>query len=98
MCFHYFKIVKDYSVRYNFGCWGLTLYKSFTRPQIEYCAMLYYTPADTEQKKLTVLQKRALRICLGVMKTSPIKSLLAEADVKDLGERRQLVADKYFLY
>lgn len=32
------------------------------------------------------------------MKTTPIKSLLVEADAPDLSERRQFASDKYFLY
>ena len=75
----------------------LNLYKSLIRSQIEYGSILYLSVCHTSMSRIERLQNRALRICLGAMKTSPIESMRIEANEPPIEERRNLLADGYFL-
>ena len=57
---------------------SLTFYRSYVRSIINYGCLLYGAANQTTLKKLDILQNKALRICIGAMRSTPIGALLTE--------------------
>lgn len=58
---------------------------------------MYGAAAKTWLKKLDVIQARALRICLGMVKTMPVWALQVEAGEMPLHIRRQQLMANYWV-
>lgn len=86
------------------GCsWGadrnlmLMIYKAMIRSVFDYGCLAYGSAARSTLSKLDVVQSRALRICTGAFRTTPILSLLVEAGEVPLRLRRAKLALNYFV-
>ena len=73
----------------------LLLYKACIRPILDYGAILYRGASKTNLSILERGQNRAIRLALGAFRTSPTESLLVEANVSSLEDRRDLLSLKY---
>lgn len=65
--------------------WGaerdsITIYQALIRSTVDYGCMIYGSASESLLKKLDRIQYRALRICLGAVKTTPVNALLVEAN------------------
>ena len=63
---------------YDWGADSTTLYDSTIRSKLDYGCMVYGSVCDSHLKMLDPIQNKALRICLGAFRTSPISSLFQE--------------------
>lgn len=57
----------------------LIFYKSFIRPRLEYAGFIFSFCAKYKILALDRVQNKAIRIALGMIRTSPINSLYVEA-------------------
>lgn len=73
------------------------LYISLVRSRIDYASFLYGNSAKTHLNKLDVLQNRALRICGGFIRTTPICVMESELCLPPLYVRRHWLACRYWL-
>lgn len=76
---------------------SLLIYKSFIRSIIDYGAIFYDQSAKSHLEKIDKIQNQSLRLCLGVMRSSPIHCILAETQVTPLSHRRKILGTKYLL-
>ncbi len=66
--------------------WGATcnvllqLYRALARSNLDYGSIVYGPARPSYLKKLNAVHNQGLRICLGAFCTSPINSLLVEAN------------------
>lgn len=66
-------------------CWGadrnlmLMIYKAMIRAIFDYGCLAYGSAAKSILAKLDVVQARALKLCIGAFRTTPIPALLVEA-------------------
>ena len=67
------------------------------RSVIDYGCFFYGFVCRTLLGRLDVLQNKALRICLGVMKSTPIEALYVEANEPLLTLRRDWFSTKFVL-
>ena len=74
-----------------------TFYIAYIRAKIDYGAMIYRSAAETNLKKLEVIQNACLRLILGAWKTTPILSLQAEAHIPPLALRNYYITIKTYL-
>ena len=72
------------------------VYISFIRSKIEYGSILYDELPKTSFRKIECIQNQALRIMLGVRKTSPVSSMEVEAYVTPLDIRLRYLFMKWF--
>ena len=86
------------------GCnWGadkqalMDIYKALMRSAIDYGCIIYGAAAKTTLQKIDRLQYRALRICTGLMKTTPINAVLIEAGETPLAIRRDKFSLTYWV-
>ena len=81
--------------------WGADLsvlrntYISIVRSKIDYASIIYGTAKIKVLKKLDTLNNSAARIITGAFKSSPIPSLLAEANIVPLENRRNQLLINY---
>jgi len=75
----------------------LYLYRSLVRSKLDYGSMVYGSAPKSYLEKLKPIQNRALRICLGAFRTSPVSSLHVEANELPLHLRREKLALQYAL-
>ena len=72
---------------------------SSVRPVLEYSSTAWSTTANTNQQSLDKIQKQALRIITGAMKSTPITFMEQTTAIQPLQQRRQakvlLQAEKY---
>jgi len=66
----------------------LTIYQALIRSIIDYGCMIYGSASETLLRRLDRIQYRALWICLGASKTTPVNALLVEANEMPLSLRR----------
>ena len=57
--------------------------------------MCFGSAAKTQLKKLDVVQTKALRVCCGAFRTTPVPALLVEAGEMPLEVRRTKLAMQY---
>jgi len=91
-------------LRYLCGTWWgahpstmLNFYKAYVRSHLEFGSILI---GGCTRKSLEILDKvqfMALRLCLGMMKSTPTNILLSEAGETDLISRRNWLAVKFLL-
>ncbi|XP_044754975.1 uncharacterized protein LOC123313929 [Coccinella septempunctata] len=75
----------------------LGIHKSLIRPQLDFGALLYGTGSVTSLRKLDRVQYHALRISLGLMRSTPVNIILSESGEMKLEKRRILLSSKYIL-
>ncbi len=75
----------------------LTIYQALIRSIIDYGCMIYGSASETLLRSLDRIQYRALRICLGATKTTPVNALLVEANEMPLSLRRVKLSLVYWL-
>lgn len=73
------------------------LYIGLIRSILDYGCIAYGSAAETQLKKLDVIQSTAMRVCLGAMKTSPISALQVEMGEMPLELRRKQIAVTYWI-
>lgn len=84
--------------------WGATrksllnIYQAMMRARIDYGSVAYMSAAESHLKKLDVEQAKALRICSGAFKTSPVAALQVEMGEEPLRIRRVKLMLAYWLY
>ncbi|GFO29396.1 hypothetical protein PoB_005590100 [Plakobranchus ocellatus] len=75
----------------------LKLYRTLVRSKLDYGSVVYGSAKKYVLKALDPLHHQSLRIALGAFRTSPIKSLYAEAGEPSLEHRRIKLAFNYVL-
>ncbi|XP_064462443.1 uncharacterized protein LOC135373086 [Ornithodoros turicata] len=65
----------------------LYIYKLYIRPVLEFGCVLFSSLPDWRLSKLYILERRALRLCLGLPKYTANDALLSEARLPSLKER-----------
>jgi len=76
---------------------SLMVYHSFVRSSLDYGSAFYGMARKTQLKKLDLIHNKAIRLCLGALRSTPIDILMAEAGEFPLPIRRQWLADKFVL-
>ena len=74
----------------------LRVYSSHIRSKLDYGSIIYNSAKDCELNRLRSIQNQALRLSLGAFRTSPVKSLHAEANVLPLHLRRMQLCLQYY--
>lgn len=83
--------------------WGVhpkhlcNLYMSLIRSRIDYGSFLYDNAAKTHLKKLDVLQNKALRVCGGFIRSTPVHVMESELSLPPLCIRRLWLGCRYWL-
>lgn len=75
----------------------LQIYKALIRSRLDYCCQVYESAFPSVKAKLDIVQSRALRVCLGVPRTTSIPALQVEAGEMPLDLRRNQMTVKYYL-
>lgn len=75
----------------------LLIYKTYIRPIMEYACFAFASTSKRNISELDTLQNTALRIALGLMKTTPIKSVLHTAAISPILHRFQFLTDKFII-
>lgn len=70
-------------------------YKALIRQKIDYGSIIYDSADKKSLKSLETIQNTALRLSIGAFKTSPIDSILAEAEESPLYIRRKELCINY---
>ena len=65
-----------------------TVYQGTVRPHLEYGSSAWSTTAKTNQQALDKVQKQALRLITGAMRSTPITEMKRLTGVQPLGQRR----------
>lgn len=73
----------------------LRTYKATIRPKLDYGCIVYNSASSTNLQMLNTIQSSAIRIALGAYHTSPIESLLVEANEASLSLRRKTLSLMY---
>lgn len=73
------------------------LYKSIVRSHFDYSTIAYFNCNPKLLKKLDVIQNRCLRIILGAMCSTPIRSMEVESLIEPLVIRRNYLANRFCL-
>ena len=76
---------------------ALVFYKSYIRSIIDYGCTLYGSASKSTLKSLDIIQNKAIRICLGAMKSSPVDALHVEALEPPLSLRREMISERFIL-
>ena len=74
---------------------ALVFYKSYIRSILDYGSILYGFATKTNLIKVDRIQYKALRICLGAMRSTPTEALLVEALEPPLTLRREVLCTKF---
>ena len=75
----------------------LNLYRSLIRSKLDYGCFVYGSARPTYLGMLDPIQHQGLRLALGAFRTSPVKSLRAEANEPCLSLRREQLGTQYAL-
>ena len=75
----------------------LRIYRALIRSKIDYGCEVYGTAPEKVLEKLDPVHHKALRICLGAYRTSPIPSLYALAGEMSLDKRRKMLQMNYYI-
>lgn len=75
----------------------LFIYKAKIRSHLDYCSHLFTFQSKVLASKLDRIQHKALRIILGLVKSTPTNVLLVESNELPLTHRRILLASKLLL-
>lgn len=75
----------------------LNVYKGLIRPVLDYCCFLYNEGTQADLLKLDRIQYMAIRMSIGAMCSTHVKSLEVEACIIPLAIRRSFIADKFIL-
>lgn len=75
----------------------MKIYFTLIRPILDYGSVVYNSAKPDILNKPNTIQNEALRMSLGVFKSSPMLSLQAEADILPLCERRKVLSLKYYV-
>ena len=75
----------------------LHIYRSLVRSKLDYASFVYGNTSPSYISKLDTIHHQGLRLALGAFRTSPVDSLLAEADEPPLALRRKQLALQYAL-
>ena len=73
----------------------LHLYRTLIRSKLDYASVVYGSARKTYIGRLDPVHHQGVRLALGAFRTSPIVSLLAEADEPPLSLRRKQLALQY---
>ncbi|KAI2647286.1 Ribonuclease H1 [Labeo rohita] len=73
------------------------MYQALIRSCCDYGCIIYGSAAKSLLKKLNVIQSRALRICCGAVKTSPVNAIRVEMGEMPLELRRVKLAMTYWV-
>ena len=73
----------------------LLLYRALIRSKLEYACPIYDSALDSSKKMLDTVHHHGIRIATGAFRTSPIASILADADEPPLALRRRLLSLRY---
>ena len=73
----------------------LLLYRSLIRSKLDYACVAYDAACLSSKRSLDVIHHAALRIATGAFRTSPIASVLVEADEMPLALRRKTLSMRY---
>ena len=74
----------------------LELYKSLVRSKLDYDCFIYGSARKSYLRCLDSIHHLGLRLALGALRTSPVKSLYVEANEAPLSLRREKLALQYF--
>ena len=107
---HHLKLTKTKAIRslnilkvvsgYDWGADQQTLlklYNSLCKSKINYGCQIYSSACKTNLRMLDVVHNRALRICTGVYRTSPIESIYVTAWEKPLDLQREFLSFNFIL-
>lgn len=75
----------------------LQVYQALIRSSIDYGCAVYGAGSKTELKKLDKLQSRALRICCGAIRSTPVDAIRVEMGEMPLDLRREKLAIMYWV-
>ena len=75
----------------------ILLYRSLIRSKLDYGSIVYGSARRSYLEMLEPVQNRALKLCLGAFRTSPIDSLRVEANEPPLTHRRTKLSVLYCL-
>ena len=75
----------------------LNLYRALIRSKLDYASFIYGSARQSYLKILDPIHHQGLRLALGAFRTSPVDSLLAEADEPPLRLRRKRLGLQYAL-
>ena len=87
----------------SYSNWGsdtktlLKLYRALVRSILDYGSIVYASAKKDDLKPLDVIHNQGIRLCLGAFRSSPIESLMAEANELPLNERRYELSMRYAL-
>ncbi len=86
----------------NGSSWGadrkclLQLYTAYVRSILDYGCVIYSSASTSTLQKLDAIQHQALRIATGALRSSPVKSLHAEANIFPLQQHRHTKILTYY--
>lgn len=75
----------------------INLYKGLIRPVLDYCCFLYNEGTQADLLKIDRIQYMAIRLSIGAMCSTHVKSLEVEACIIPLIIRRSFIAEKFIL-
>ena len=75
----------------------LLLYRAIVRSKLDYACFVYDSACESSKKALDTVHHASLRVVTGAFRTSPVPSLLAEANEPPLSLRRQMLGMRYAL-
>ncbi|XP_026475378.1 uncharacterized protein LOC113380202 [Ctenocephalides felis] len=76
---------------------SLRIYKQLILSKLDYGSFIYGDASKSVLSKLDIIQNKALRSCLGVMRSTPINALHVEANIYPLHLRRRLLASNFII-
>ena len=83
-------------MRYGADRWCLLLlYRSLVRSRLDYACVVYDLASESVKGRLNAVHHAGVRIATGAFRTTPIPSLLVEADEAPLTLRRQELGMRY---
>ena len=75
----------------------LLIYRALIRSRLDYGCPAFGGAAPTHLNRLNTIQYRAVRVCLGLMQSTPCASLLVEAGEIPLALRRDELISRYLM-
>lgn len=75
----------------------LLFYRATIRSIMDFGCIFYGQSSKSQLSKITRLQNKCLRLCLGMLKSTPVDVLCAEACELPIAYRRELLSDRFLL-
>ena len=75
----------------------LRLYRSLIRSKLDYGSIVYGSASKSNLQMLDTIHHQGLRLAIGAFRTSPVESILAEANEPSLYLRREKLALNYII-